>query len=170
VKTLITALYQAIEPLLQAAAARWHVRDAIPNALLLGNQDALIGALSNLVNNSLQPYRTAPFWNCALKSATVVKSRSGYAITARVSRLRRARVFSIPSLPRVRVALDSVWPWCRRHCARITVRFVWIHRGRRLRIRTAVANALAVADLPSGECLNYLTTAVASRPAVCGIN
>ncbi len=143
VRTLIAALYQAIEPQLQAAAARWHVSDAIPNALLLGNQDALIGALSNLVNNSLQ----------AAPHGAVLELRTELSDSGEITLRLRDNGPGIPAearAPYFRSLLYHTSGWHRARSGRgagdiaRAPRFdsVGNTAGRRLRIRAAPAERL----------------------------
>lgn len=171
VQELLSTLQHAIEPQLQAAGAQWCLCNAIPNAPLLGNQDALVGALSNLVNNSLQ----------AMPEHAVLELRTELSGTGEiVLRLRdngpgisaeaRARIFDPFFTTRpggTGLGLAVVQATLRAHHGSVHLEtpaaggceFV-------LRLPTA----LSVAELPSGERLNYLTTAASTRPAVCGIN
>lgn len=57
---LLDKLHQSLEPQLQQAGAEWHCDCAQPGAVIHGNEAALLGALSNLVVNSLQAAVQAP--------------------------------------------------------------------------------------------------------------
>ena len=171
IQELITALYQAVELQLQAACAQWHVSCAIPNVSLIGNQDALVGALSNLVNNSLQ----AMPHGAVLGLSTELGSNGEFTLRLRdngpgIPTEAQARIFDPFFTTRpggTGLGLAVVQATLRAHRGSIHLEtppdggceFV-------LRLPTA----LSVAELPSGECLNYLTTAAAAQSAVHSIN
>lgn len=171
VRTLIAALYQAIEPQLQAASAGWQVIDTIPNALLLGNQDALIGALSNLVNNSLQ----------AIPRGAELELRSGLSDSGEITLHLRDNGPGIPAEARARIfdPFFTTRPGGTGLGLAVVQATLRAHHGS-IHLQTpaqggcefvlCLPSALSVVELPSGECLNYLTTAVAARAAACGIN
>ncbi len=53
VSELLQNLQQAVEAAVHSAQAVWRLEDHSAGAVLLGNREALVGALSNLVNNAL---------------------------------------------------------------------------------------------------------------------
>lgn len=171
VRELLSALYQAIEPQLQAANAQWHMCNPIPNTPLLGNRDALIGALGNLVNNSLQ----------AMPNDAVLELRTELGRDGEVALRLRDNGPGIPAETRARIfdpffttrpggtglGLAVVQATLRAHHGSVQMETP-ATGGCEFVLRLPTAASLA--ELPSGECLNYLTTAASPRPAVHGIN
>ncbi len=171
VQSLVAALQQAIEPQLQAAGAQWQVCDAVPQALLHGNQDALIGALSNLVNNSLQAMPRGAL----LELRTTLSDNGDIELHLRdngpgIPADKRARIFDPFFTTRpggTGLGLAVVQATLRAHHG--SIRLESPEQGG-CEFVLSLPNALSAAELPSGECLNYLTSAVTPRSAVCGIN
>ncbi|MBI5461131.1 MAG: PAS domain-containing protein [Gammaproteobacteria bacterium] len=171
VQGLLTALQRAVEPQMQVAGAQWRVSDAIPDAPLLGNQDALIGALSNLVNNSLQ----AKPKDAVLELRTVVNGSGEIEVRLRdngpgIPAEARARIFDPFFTTRpggTGLGLAVVQATLRAHHG--SVRLETPATGG-CEFVLCLPTALSAAELPSGERLNYLTTAAVPRPAVYGIN
>jgi two-component system sensor histidine kinase FlrB len=127
--------------------------------------------LSNLVNNSLQ----------AIPHGAVLELRTEISDSGEITLRLRDNGPGIPAEARARIfdPFFTTRPGGTGLGLAVVQATLRAHHGS-IRLDTPreggcefvlhLPNALAVADLPSGECLNYLTTAVASRPAVCGIN
>lgn len=168
---LLRDLHAAVEPQLQAAAARWQVDDRAGGAALLGNKDALIGALGNLVSNSLQVKPQA-----AVLCVQAVGAADGWIEL----RLRdngpgipadaRARIFEPFFTTRAGgtgLGLAVVQATARAHRGSVHVEAP-AQGGAEFVLR--LPTAAAVAALPAGDCQNYLTATASARHAVYGIN
>ncbi|MBI5040580.1 MAG: PAS domain-containing protein [Gammaproteobacteria bacterium] len=171
VQELLAALQRAVEPQLQAAGAQWRVSTPIANAPLLGNQDALIGALSNLVNNSLQAKPNG----AVLELRTIINGNGEIEMRLRdngpgIPAETRARIFDPFFTTRMGgtgLGLAVVQATLRAHHGSVHLE---APATGGCEFVLCLPTALSVAELPSGQRLNYLTTAAFPRPAVCGIN
>lgn len=171
VQELLNELHASIETQLQAAGAQWHVDAAAVELPLLGNKDALIGALGNLVANSLQAKPQAPVLDLRVRAAddNRIELRlrdNGPGIPDAV----RAQIFDPFFTTRpggTGLGLAVVQATVRAHRGSVHVE---TPTGGGSEFVLRLPTATAVAELPNGECLNYLSTAAKVRHAVCGIN
>ena len=168
---LLRDLYAAMEPQLQVSGAQWRVDNQAAAAPLLGNKDALISALGNLVSNSLQVVPQGAVLDVSTRATDEgwIELRlrdNGPGIPADV----RARMFEPFFTTRpggTGLGLAVVQASVRAH--RGTVHAEAPAQGGAefvLRLPTATS----VAALPDDDCLNYLTTAASARRAVYGVN
>jgi two-component system sensor histidine kinase FlrB len=138
---------------------------------LLGNKDALVGALGNLVANSLQ----------AKPQGAVLSISAHAAIDGHIELRLRDNGPGIPAELRAHIfdpffttrpggtglGLAVVQATVRAHRGSVHVE---APAGGGSEFILRLPTATAVAALPDSECLNYLTTAASVRHAVCGIN
>lgn len=168
---LLGDLHTAVETQLDAAGAQWRVDNGAAELALLGNKDALVGALGNLVANSLQA-----------KPQGAVLSISAHAgIDGHIELRLRDNGPGIPADLRAHIfdpffttrpggtglGLAVVQATVRAHRGTVQVE---APAGGGSEFVLRLPTATAVAGLPGSECLNYLTTAASVRRAVCGIN
>lgn len=170
VQELLSELQQAVESQLQAAGAQWRVRNAVPQLPLLGNKDALLGALGNLVTNSLQAIPTA----AVLDVQAQITSEGELELRLRdngpgISTEVREHIFDPFFTTRpggTGLGLAVVQATLRAHHGEV---FLESPAGGGSEFVLRLPHALASAELPSGVSTSYLTTAAPMPHAVCGI-
>lgn len=171
VKELLDDLLLTVESQLQAAGAHWRVRNEVPDALILGNKDALIGALGNLVANSLGVISGSASLeldarNTACGEIELRLRDNGPGIPAAI----RERVFDPFFTTRpggTGLGLAVVQATLRAHQGDVQVASP-AAGGTEFILR--LPNLLASAHLPSGLRSSYLTTAMPVVGTSCGIN
>ena len=168
---LLNDFQTSVDGQLQAASAQWHLINEIPDAFIVGNKDALVGALGNLVANSLQAIPEAAALELHARSTPqgeieLCLRDNGPGIPADV----RERIFDPFFTTRpggTGLGLAVVQATLRAHQGEVAVRAPAMG-GTEFVLR--LPNLLASAHLPSGLRTSYLTTAMPSVDAVCGIN
>ena len=171
VRELLRDLQASIETQLQASGAQCRIDDQAAGAPLLGNKDALISALGNLVANSLQ----------VVPQAAVVEISARVTDAGWIELRLRDNGPGIPddARPRLFEPFFTTRPGGTGLGLAVVQATVRAHRGTVHAEAPAVGGAefvlrlptaVAVAALPDGDCLNYLTAAASSRHAVYGIN
>lgn len=171
VRELLNDLHASVEAQLQAAGAQWRIDNVAAELPLLGNKDALVSALGNLVANSLQ----------AKPQAAVLDIRALATADGGIELRLRDNGPGIPAELRTHIfdPFFTTRPGGTGLGLAVVQATVRAHRGS-VEIETPAGGgsefvlrlptAVAVAELPGGECLNYLSTAAQVRHAVCGIN
>lgn len=171
VQELLSDLYAAVETQLEAAGAQWQADNGAAELVLLGNKDALVGALGNLVANSLQAKPQGAVLSvfvCACDDGCVeLRLRdNGPGIPAEL----REHIFDPFFTTRpggTGLGLAVVQATVRAHRGTVHVE---APAGGGCEFVLRLPTATAVAELPGDACLNYLSTAASIRHAVCGIN
>jgi two-component system, sensor histidine kinase FlrB len=171
VKELLDDFQLSIDGQLQAAGARWRVCNAVPDALILGNKDALIGALGNLVTNSLQLITGLATLELDVlgtgRGEIELRLRdNGPGIPAGI----RERIFDPFFTTRpggTGLGLAVVQATLRAHQGDVQVA---TPAAGGTEFILHLPNLLASVHLPSGLRTSYLTTAMPAVGAACGIN
>lgn len=171
IQELLNDLHASVEAQLLAAGAQWRIDSDAAELPLLGNKDALVSALGNLVANSLQAMPQAAVLNVQARATGdgCVELRlrdNGPGIPADV----RAHIFDPFFTTRpggTGLGLAVVQATVRAHRGHVHVESP-ADGGSEFVL--SLPTAVSVAELPGGECLNYLSTAASIRHAVCGIN
>lgn len=170
-QALLDALAQSVEAELQAAGAQWHLYNSSPDLQICGNQDALVSALGNLVSNSLQ----------AMPHGAVLDLRVQADANGEIELRLRDNGPGIPAAERERVfhpffttrpggtglGLAVVLATLRAHHGDVHLE---TPAGGGCEFVLRLPSVLATAELSSGPCANYLTTALPVSRAACGIN
>lgn len=168
---LLDALAQSVEGELQAAGAQWRVANAAPDLQICGNRDALVSAMGNLVSNSLQAMPQGAVLDLRVRadSAGEIELRlrdNGPGIPAS----ERERIFNPFYTTRpggTGLGLAVVQATLRAHHGDVHLE---TPAGGGCEFVLRLPSVLATAELVSGPCANYLTTALPVGRAACGIN
>lgn len=169
VRELLCDLSASVEAQLQSTGAQWRIDDSNADAPLLGNKDALISALGNLVANSLQVIPQG----AVLDVRVNVTNGGGIELRLRdngpgIPPDIRARIFEPFFTTRAGgtgLGLAVVQATVRAHRGSVHVEAP-ADGGTEFVLRLPTAAAVATA----GDCANYLTAAASARRAVYGIN
>ena len=171
VSELVNSFQQAIESQLQQAGARCWIQNAAPTMQVVGNKDALVSALGNLVTNSLQimPQGAELDFNVQTTESGDIELRlrdNGPGIPDAV----RERIFDPFFTTRTGgtgLGLAVVQATFRAHHGDVQVE---APENGGTEFVMHLPNALASANLPGGLRTSYLTNAMPVATVVCGIN
>lgn len=171
VSELVNTFQQAIESQLQLAGARCWIQNAAPTMQVVGNKDALVSALGNLVTNSLQiiPQGAELDFNVQTTESGDIELRlrdNGPGIPDAV----RERIFDPFFTTRsggTGLGLAVVQATLRAHHGDVQVE---TPESGGTEFVMHLPNALASANLPGGLRTSYLTNAMPVATVVCGIN
>lgn len=171
VNELVNAFQQSIENQLQQSGARCWVQNAAPAMQLVGNKDALVSALGNLVTNSLQviPQGAELDFNVQTTESGDIELRlrdNGPGIADGV----RERIFDPFFTTRsggTGLGLAVVQATLRAHHGDVQV---VTPPGGGAEFVMHLPNVSAAANLPGGMRTSYLTNAMPVATVVCGIN
>ncbi|MFN2308632.1 MAG: PAS domain-containing sensor histidine kinase [Gammaproteobacteria bacterium] len=172
VRELLETLQQSVEAQVQAAGAHWRMPEPAPDLAILGNRDALLGALGNLISNSLQASPQGAVLELRVQTPTpgLIELRlrdNGPGIPA----ADRARIFDPFFTTRsggTGLGLAIVQATLRAHHGDVRLE---TPPGGGCEFVLSLPSPTACSERAIGTAgTNYLTNAWPVAPAVCGIN